>query len=68
MQLGTLGAGNHYAEMQVVDEIFDPAAAAKMGISKIGQAGPGCSMQAAEGEISTQPCNAGPRCGELALS
>ena len=37
MQLGTLGAGNHYAEMQVVDEIFDPAAAAKMGISKIGQ-------------------------------
>ena len=22
-QLGTLGAGNHYAEIQVVDEIFD---------------------------------------------
>ncbi|KAK6016306.1 hypothetical protein OSTOST_18210, partial [Ostertagia ostertagi] len=30
-QLGTLGAGNHYAEVQVVDEIFDKHAAAKMG-------------------------------------
>ena len=37
-QLGTLGAGNHYAEVQVVDAIFDPAAAAKMGITRVGQA------------------------------
>eukprot|EP00967_Tisochrysis_lutea_P095828 scaffold140026_cov22-Tisochrysis_lutea.AAC.1 len=30
-------AGNHYAEIQVVDAIYDEAAAAKMGIDKIGQ-------------------------------
>lgn len=36
-QLGTLGAGNHYAEVQVVDEIFDEAAASRMGIGKVGQ-------------------------------
>jgi hypothetical protein len=36
-QLGTLGAGNHYAEVQVVDEIFDQRAANKMGIDRIGQ-------------------------------
>lgn len=36
-QLGTLGAGNHYAEIQIVDEIFDMQAAAAMGITKIGQ-------------------------------
>ena len=36
-QLGTLGAGNHYAEIQVVDEICDKQAAHKMGIEKVGQ-------------------------------
>mmetsp|Transcript_28989 Transcript_28989/g.50026 ORF Transcript_28989/g.50026 Transcript_28989/m.50026 type:complete len:342 (-) Transcript_28989:37-1062(-) len=36
-QLGTLGAGNHYAEIQVVDEIYHPEAAATMGIGKVGQ-------------------------------
>ena len=36
-QLGTLGAGNHYAEIQVVDEIFDRVAASKMGIDRLGQ-------------------------------
>ncbi len=36
-QLGTLGAGNHYAEIQIVDEIFDHSAADKMGIDRIGQ-------------------------------
>jgi len=36
-QLGTLGAGNHYAEIQVVDEIFDEFAAKRMGVNKIGQ-------------------------------
>lgn len=36
-QLGTLGAGNHYAEIQIVDEIFDEIGAAAMGINKIGQ-------------------------------
>lgn len=36
-QLGTLGAGNHYAEIQIVDEIYDVAAARKMGIERIGQ-------------------------------
>lgn len=37
LQLGTLGAGNHYAEIQVVDEIFDKWAASKMGIESVGQ-------------------------------
>ncbi|EFX66707.1 hypothetical protein DAPPUDRAFT_302483 [Daphnia pulex] len=36
-QLGTLGAGNHYAEIQVVDEIYDKWAANKMGIEHKGQ-------------------------------
>ena len=36
-QMGTLGAGNHYAEVQVVDEVFDKTAARKMGIDKVGQ-------------------------------
>jgi tRNA-splicing ligase RtcB len=36
-QLGTLGAGNHYAEVQIVDEIYDKAAAARMGIETVGQ-------------------------------
>ena len=37
MQLGTLGAGNHYAEIQVVDEIYNDFAAKKMGIEFKGQ-------------------------------
>jgi tRNA-splicing ligase RtcB len=36
-QLGTLGAGNHYAEVQVIEEIYDKYAAAKMGIDRVGQ-------------------------------
>jgi tRNA-splicing ligase RtcB len=36
-QLGTLGAGNHYAEIQVVDEIYDKWAASRMGIEIKGQ-------------------------------
>ena len=36
-QLGTLGAGNHYAEIQVVDEIYDQEAADTMGVGTIGQ-------------------------------
>ena len=36
-QMGTLGAGNHYAEIQIVEEIFDETAARKMGIDKLGQ-------------------------------
>jgi tRNA-splicing ligase RtcB len=30
--MGTLGSGNHYLEVQYVDEIFDPAAAAAFGL------------------------------------
>lgn len=37
MKLGTLGAGNHYAEIQVVDEIYNEYAAKKMGIDHKGQ-------------------------------
>ena len=36
-QLGTLGAGNHYAGIQCVDAIYDKSAAAKMGIEWEGQ-------------------------------
>ncbi|CAD5212774.1 unnamed protein product [Bursaphelenchus okinawaensis] len=36
-QLGTLGAGNHYGEVQIVDEIYDKYAASKMGIDHVGQ-------------------------------
>ncbi len=36
-QLGTLGAGNHFLEIQVVDKIYDPEAAKVMGITHEGQ-------------------------------
>lgn len=36
-QLGTLGAGNHYAEIQVVEEIYDHFSAEKLGIGTVGQ-------------------------------
>ncbi len=31
-QLGTLGSGNHFLEVQRVDEIYDPEAASRLGI------------------------------------
>jgi len=33
-QLGTMGAGNHFVEVQAVDDIFYPEAAEKFGLSK----------------------------------
>ena len=36
-QLGSLGAGNHYAEVQIVDAIYHPEAAKAMGINTLGQ-------------------------------
>lgn len=36
-QLGTLGSGNHYAEIQVVDQIFDEQKASSLGIKDLGQ-------------------------------
>jgi tRNA-splicing ligase RtcB len=33
-QLGSLGAGNHFLEVQVVDEIFDEKIAEKLGLKK----------------------------------
>jgi tRNA-splicing ligase RtcB len=33
-QLGTLGSGNHFLEIEVVEEIFDPVAAAAFGLEK----------------------------------
>ncbi len=36
-QLGTLGSGNHFLEVQAVDEVFDPEAALAMGIREKGQ-------------------------------
>jgi len=32
-QLGTLGSGNHFAELQVVDQVFDEKAAAAFGLA-----------------------------------
>jgi tRNA-splicing ligase RtcB len=31
-QLGTLGGGNHFVEVQVVEQVFDPAAADRLGL------------------------------------
>ncbi|MBM4462502.1 MAG: RtcB family protein [Chloroflexi bacterium] len=36
-QSGTLGAGNHFLEVEVVEEIFEPDIARSMGIEDIGQ-------------------------------
>jgi tRNA-splicing ligase RtcB len=36
-QLGTLGAGNHFLEVQVVDEILDGETASALGIAETGQ-------------------------------
>ncbi len=36
-QLGTLGAGNHFLEVQVVDKIYNPSIAKKLGIEYEGQ-------------------------------
>ncbi len=36
-QLGTLGAGNHFLEVQIVDKIFDKKTAKVFGIKKEGQ-------------------------------
>jgi tRNA-splicing ligase RtcB len=36
-QLGTLGSGNHFVEVQVVDEVLDRQAAAAMGLHEPGQ-------------------------------
>jgi len=36
-QLGTLGSGNHFLEIQVVEEIYDVTAATAMGIHSPGQ-------------------------------
>ncbi|MFH1463063.1 MAG: RtcB family protein [Pseudomonadota bacterium] len=35
-QLGTLGSGNHFVELQAVDQIFDATAAAAMGLEEGG--------------------------------
>lgn len=36
-QSGTLGSGNHFLEVEAVDEIFEPAIARAMGIEEVGQ-------------------------------
>jgi len=36
-QIGTLGSGNHFLEVEVVDEIFDAEAGRIMGIDEVGQ-------------------------------
>ncbi len=36
-QLGTLGAGNHFLEVQIVDKIYDETAAKAIGLTHVGQ-------------------------------
>jgi tRNA-splicing ligase RtcB len=36
-QVGTLGSGNHFLEIQVVDQVYDDEAAKAMGIQGVGQ-------------------------------
>ncbi|MDY6930972.1 MAG: RtcB family protein, partial [Halobacteriota archaeon] len=36
-QLGTLGSGNHFLELQVVDEIFNQTIAENYGVNEVGQ-------------------------------
>ena len=36
-QLGTLGSGNHFLEVAVVDHIYEPDIASAMGIDRLGQ-------------------------------
>lgn len=67
-QLGTLGAGNHYAEIQVVDEIYDDYAAKKMGVDHKGQVcvmihsgSRGLGHQVATGSPRAAPRRAAPR-------
>jgi tRNA-splicing ligase RtcB len=36
-QLGSLGSGNHFCEVQVIDSIYDAEAAKALGIDQIGQ-------------------------------
>ena len=36
-QLGTLGSGNHFLEVAVVDEIYEPEVAGVMGMDQVGQ-------------------------------
>ncbi len=36
-QLGTLGSGNHFLEIEAVAEIYEPETAKAMGIEKVGQ-------------------------------
>ncbi len=36
-QLGTLGSGNHFLEVAVVDHIYEPEIASAMGIDQLGQ-------------------------------
>lgn len=36
-QLGTLGSGNHFLEVQIVDKIYDPSIAKELGITHEGQ-------------------------------
>ncbi len=36
-QIGTLGSGNHFLEIQAVDQIYDQEAAQAMGILEVGQ-------------------------------
>lgn len=36
-QLGSLGSGNHFCEVQMIDHIYDPEAAKVLGIGQMGQ-------------------------------
>ena len=74
VQMGTLGAGNHYAEIQVIDKVFDDAAARKMGIDQEGQVGPPptrhsqkqTTCQPSKRDAVCKHCPSAPVCLEMA--
>lgn len=61
-QLGTLGAGNHYAEIQVVDRIFDKRAAAQMGLDFEGQESGGPAPVSPRRRLPRSRAAQAPRC------
>ena len=52
-QLGTLGSGNHFLEIEVVDEVFDPAVAGAFGIDQVGQVMIHCGSRGLGHQICT---------------
>ena len=61
-QMGTLGAGNHYCEIQAVDAIYDRAAASTMGLDHVGL---GCASERQVRELAARMDALGERHGPV---